>query len=119
MSNEPAGNLARTILGLGEERMGELINQLLANERFVNAMQSAVSSSLSAKKSVDQNLTRLFGIVNVPTLEDVDELREKLNELEDLLGDIHDRIRRLDERIEASKAEAPPPKKATRKKKGA
>lgn len=118
MANEQAGNLARTILGLGEERMGELINQLLANERFVNAMQSAVTSSLTAKKSVDKNVTRLLGLVNVPTLEDVDDLRDKLNELEDLLADVADRIRRLDERLEAPKAEAPP-KKATRKKKGA
>lgn len=117
MDNPQADNgLARTILSLGEERMGELLNQLLANERFVQAMQTAVASSLNAKRSVDKGLTRVLTLVNVPTLEDVDELRDKLHELEDLLAEIHDRVRRLDERLADREASAEPSEKAPAKK---
>lgn len=112
MADDQAGGLAKSILELGEERLHDLVGVLLANERFVTAMQGAVTTSLSAKRSVDKNVTRLLALANVPTLQDLDEVREKLNELEDLLGDIHDRIRRLDQR-----PAEPAPTQTKRKKK--
>ena len=54
----------KTILGLGEEKMGEVVNQLLANEAFVSAVQKAITGSIGAKRSVDnfQFGTRGIGI---------------------------------------------------------
>lgn len=102
MSAEDNG-LVKSLLNLGEERMGEVVAQLLANERFVTAMQGAVTQGLQAKRTVDKNVSRLLDIANVPTLEDVYQLREKLGELEDMLGDVLDRVQQLDERIDGER----------------
>ena len=93
----------KTILGLGEEKMGEVVNQLLANEAFVTAVQKAITGGLSAKRAVDKNVARVLGIVNVPTLDDVEQVREKLRELEDALQEIGERVRAVDEKLSAKK----------------
>lgn len=85
----------RTILGLGEERMGEVVNQLLANEVFVQAMQRAISGSIGAKRNLDKGVSTLLSLVNVPTLDDVDRVKEKLDELEETIGEIATRVERL------------------------
>lgn len=97
---EQDNGLVKSLLGLGEERMGEVVSQLLANERFVAAMQGAISQGLEAKRSVDKNVARLLDLANVPTLDDVYQLREKLQELEDLLADVLDRVQAIDARVE-------------------
>lgn len=128
MSAEDNG-LVKSLLNLGEERMGEVVAQLLANESFVTAMQGAITGGLQAKRTVDKNVSRLLDIANVPTLEDVYQLREKLGELEDMLGDVLDRVQHLDERVEAKlsdddtskkspAAKTSSKKKATKKKSG-
>lgn len=117
---EQDNGLVKSLLGLGEERMGEVVSQLLANERFVAAMQGAISQGLEAKRTVDKNVARLLDIANVPTLEDVYQLREKLQELEDLLADVLDRVQAIDARVEGKgegDEEAAPAKKSGSKKK--
>lgn len=92
----------RTILGLGEERMGEVVNQLLANEVFVQAMQRAISGSIGAKRNLDKGVSTLLSLVNVPTLDDVDKVKEKLDELEETIGEIAERVERLSRRADKS-----------------
>ena len=92
----------RTILGLGEEKMGEVVNQLLANEVFVQAMQRAISGSIGAKRNLDKGVSTLLSLVNVPTLDDVDKVKEKLDELEEAIGEIGERVGRLSRRAEKS-----------------
>lgn len=109
MTEQQETGLARAILGLGEERLGELLSQLMANELFVHAMQNAVTSSLSAKRTVDKNLMRALSMINVPTLEDVEELREKLNALDDVMVEVYQRVQHIhavtDERLGAQSGE--------------
>ena len=69
---EPS-NLVSSIVSLGEEKLGELVNLLLANERFVGAVQNTISSGLNAKNAVDKNVERVMSWVNIPTLEDLDQ----------------------------------------------
>ena len=114
-------NIAKSILGLGEERMGELLNTLMGNESFVQAMQGAISSSLAAKRVVDKNLERVFNFWNIPTLEDLDQVKDKIEELEDIMKQVQDRLLDLDERLEEKaraerKAKKASPKKAPSKK---
>ena len=127
-SSEPAHfGAIQTILSLGEERLGEVVNQLLSNERFVSAVQSAISGSLNAKRTVDKSITRFFGLINVPTLENVDQVRQKMAEVEEALTEIHERVKLIDEKItkrgaDGSKSDAPKsdaagsPKKKAKKK---
>ena len=90
----------KTILGLGEERMGEVVNQLLANEAFVGAVQRAITGSLGAKRSVDKGVSALLGMINIPTLDDLDKIRDKMNEVEQSLAEITDRLQGLNEKLE-------------------
>ncbi|MCP4504067.1 MAG: hypothetical protein GY822_29430 [Deltaproteobacteria bacterium] len=93
-------SIIKNILGLGEERMGEVVGQLMSNEGFVNAMQGALSSSLAAKRSVDKNMERVFTFWNVPTTGDLEQVQDKVNELDDIMKTIQDRLLSLDERLE-------------------
>ncbi len=93
--------------------MGEVVNQLLGNEGFVSAMQGAITQGLAAKKSVDTTVARMLGVVNVPTLEDVDQVQAKVEDLEDALHAIHDRLRRLDDKLAEREAKAKKPAKKT------
>lgn len=114
--SETESGVVKGILGLGEERFNDAVAQLLANERFVNAMQGAITGGLEAKRSVDKNIDRIYSVANVPTLEDVEQVRDKLLELEDLLADVRDRIVHVDGMIADRLADARPAEKAATKK---
>lgn len=79
-------------LALGEERMGRLVTQLLSNERVMHGVQSVVSSALHAKSTLDRGVRSAMQAVNLPSTDDVDELRRKLAELESVVDGIASRV---------------------------
>src|SRR5512146_199448 len=79
-------------LAAGEERMGKLVTQLLSNERVMHGVQTVVASALNAKSTLDRSVKTAMQAVNLPTTEDVEELRRKLSELEILLDDLAARV---------------------------
>jgi hypothetical protein len=79
-------------LSVGEERMGRLVTQLLSNERVMHGLQAVVSSALNAKSTFDRGVKTAMQAVNLPTAEDVDDLRRKLAELEALLDGLAARV---------------------------
>ena len=79
-------------LAAGEERMGKLVTQLLSNERVMHGVQTVVASALNAKSTFDRGVKTAMQAVNLPTTEDVEELRRKLAELEVLLDGLAARI---------------------------
>lgn len=79
-------------LAAGEERMGKLVTQLLSNERVMHGVQTVVASALNAKSSLDRGVKTAMQAVNLPTTEDVEELRRKLSELEVLLDGLAQRV---------------------------
>ena len=97
--SEKHDSAVKTILELGEEKMGEVVNQLLANESFVGAVQKAITTSLGAKRSVDKGVSALLGMINVPTLEDVDKIRDRMNEVEQSLAEIGERLEKLNGKL--------------------
>ena len=94
----------RTILGLSEEKMGEVVTQLLANEAFVGVVQQAISRSLEAKRGMDKGVATMLGLVNVPTLDDVEKIRGRLNEVEESMAEIAERIEGLTDKMSESRA---------------
>jgi uncharacterized membrane protein len=75
---------------------------------------------------VDKNVMRALSMINVPTLDDVEELREKLNALDDVMAEVYQRVQELhavaDSRAAETtpeQAEPPATKKQRRKKKSA
>jgi hypothetical protein len=78
----------------GEERMGRLVTQLLSNERVMHGVQTVVSSALNAKSTFDRGVKTAMGAVNLPSTEDVDELRRKLSELESVVDGLTEKLER-------------------------
>src|SRR5512140_2427690 len=84
--------MVRKALEAGEGRMGKLVTQLLSNERVMQRVQTVVASALSAKSTFDRGVKTAMQAVNLPTTEDVEELRRKLAELEVLLDGLAARV---------------------------
>ncbi len=84
--------VVKRALTVGEERMGKLVTQLLSNERVMHGVQTVVASALNAKSTFDRGVKTAMQAVNLPTTEDVEELRRKLSELEVLLDGLAARV---------------------------
>ena len=81
-------SIART----GEERIGKLVQQLMSNEKFVTGVQTIVGRALSAKGSVDKSIRTALSAMNLPSTGDLETVREKIEELEKVLGQVEDKI---------------------------
>jgi hypothetical protein len=84
--------VVKRALTAGEERMGKLVTQLLSNERVMHGVQTVVASALNAKSTLDRGVKTAMQAVNLPTTQDVEELRKKLAELETLLDGLAARV---------------------------
>jgi hypothetical protein len=84
--------MVKRALSTGEERMGKLVTQLLSSERVMHGVQAVVASALNAKSTFDRGVKTAMQAVNLPTTEDVEELRRKLSELEVLLDGLAARV---------------------------
>ncbi len=94
-------NAVKTILSLGEEAMADVVKQLLAHDGFVTAMQKAVVGGISAKRNLDKGLTGVLGLVNIPTVDDVDKVRARLTEVEELVGELTTRLEKINDKLDA------------------
>ncbi len=84
--------MLKRALAAGEERMGKVVTQLLSSERVMHGVQTVVASALNAKSALDRGVRTAMQAVNLPTTEDVEELRRKLAELEVLLDGLASRV---------------------------
>lgn len=66
----------------GEERVGKLVQQLMANEKFVAGVQAMIGRALAAKGTLDKSLRTALSAMSVPSASDVDALRERVDALE-------------------------------------
>lgn len=89
LKNNP---VMKKLVETGEERVGKIAQQLLSNEKFVTAIQSIVSKSLSAKGTVDKSLRSALSAMNLPSSADVEGLRSKIEELEGMLASIEEKV---------------------------
>ncbi len=79
-------------LAAGEERVGRLVTQLLSSERVMHGVQTVVASALNAKSTFDRGVKTAMQAVNLPTTDDVAELKRKLSELEGLIDGLAARV---------------------------
>ena len=92
LKNNP---VMKKLVATGEERVGKLAQQLLSNERFVAAVQTIVSRTLSAKGTLDKSLRTALGAMNLPSTGDLEILREKVDDLERLLSNVEAKVDQL------------------------
>ena len=97
LKNNP---MYKKLVATGEERIGKIAQQLLSNEKFVTAIQSLISKTLQAKGTVDKSIRSALGAMNLPSTADLETLREKLDDLERLLGQVEGKV---DDLVEAKK----------------
>lgn len=76
----------------GEERVGKLAQQLLSNERFIAAIQTLISSSLAAKGTLDKSLRAALAAMNLPSTGDLESLRKKVEDVEQLLASVETKV---------------------------
>src|SRR5512141_1124434 len=84
--------VVKRALTVGEERVGKVVTQLLSNERVMHRVQTVVASALNAKSTFDRGVKTAMQAVNLPTTDDVAELRRKLSELEGLIDGLAARV---------------------------
>ena len=82
----------KKLVETGEERVGKLAQQLLSNEKFVATVQTLVSRSLAAKGTLDKSLRSALSAMNLPSTADLELLRTKVDDLEQLLGKVEGKV---------------------------
>lgn len=97
LKNNP---MYKKLVATGEERIGKVAQQLLSNEKFVTAIQSLISKTLQAKGTLDKSIRSALGAMNLPSTADLEILREKIDDLETLLGKVEGKV---DELVESKK----------------
>src|SRR5687768_3286616 len=85
----------KKLVETGEERFGKLTQQLLSNEKFIAAVQTLVSRSLSAKGTLDKSLRSALSAMNLPSSADMEGLRNKVEDLEQLLTSVESKLETL------------------------
>ncbi len=82
----------RRAMAAGEERVGKVVTQLLASERVMHGVQTVVASALNAKSTFDRGVKTAMQAVNLPTTDDVADLKKRLAELESMIDGLAARI---------------------------
>lgn len=95
LKNNP---VMKKLVATGEERIGKLVQQLMSNEKFVAGIQTIVSRALSAKGSLDKSIRTALSAMNLPSTADLETLREKIDDLEKLLGSLEGKVDKLAEK---------------------
>lgn len=89
LKNNP---VMKKLVETGEERIGKIAQQLLSNEKFVATVQTLVSRSLAAKGTLDSALRTALSAMNLPSTADVEQLRNKVDDLEKLLSSVESKL---------------------------
>ncbi len=85
----------KKIVATGEEQVGKIAQQLMSNEKFVAAVQKLISSTLSAKGTVDKSIRTALSAMNLPSTADLELIRGKVEELESLLSQVEGKVDEL------------------------
>ncbi|ADO74244.1 hypothetical protein [Stigmatella aurantiaca] len=89
LKNNP---VMKKLVETGEERIGKIAQQLLSNDKFVAAVQTLVSRSLAAKGTLDAALRTALSAMNLPSTEDLTQLRSRVEDLEKLLTSVEGKL---------------------------
>jgi hypothetical protein len=89
----------RTILSwiveMGEQRLMQFAEELLANPGMAEAFSSALQRAARTKGQVDRNMQVLLGLLNVPSKADYNRLLSKIESLQGSLVNLNIKLDRL------------------------
>ncbi len=85
--------MLKKALQAGEEKVGQVMGKLLASEGLTTGLQSLVSSALQARDTFEKGVSQALHAANLPSKDDVAALKRRLEELEEMIDGLADRIR--------------------------
>jgi len=89
-----------------DKAVNDLINELLSNPKFAQALGNAIQKAVAVKSSVDKNLKIFFNALNLPTRDDYKKLLSRVDKLNKSIADLETRIDELLARTEKLAAKA-------------
>jgi hypothetical protein len=81
-------------IAAGEERMGKVVGRLLADGRVAGGLQDLFTSASRARETFDRGVRQALHAANLPSSEDVDALKRRLDDLEAMIDGLAQRVRR-------------------------
>ena len=95
MSHEPEPGLVDRLSRQGEEALGRIAEDLIANP----VVSGAVTRALEAREKAVQAQEAAMGALNIPSAADVERLTRRLRSVSQRLEGIEDALDRLEERV--------------------
>lgn len=108
--------MVKRFVEVGEAQVSRMANQLLSNERFIQAIQQIVSGMLGARGTLDKSLRSALATMNLPSTRDFEEIRRRLDDLDRTMTELDSKLDRLETRLGGTEPAAPPKKRTPRKK---
>ncbi len=84
--------LLRKALRTGEEQVGKVVGKLLSNEGVATGVQTLISGAVQARATIERGVSQALHAANLPSRDDVDALRRKLDELEAMLDGLAEKV---------------------------
>jgi hypothetical protein len=88
-------HILRRLYGLGEDALGRLAAELLANPRVAEAFATALRKAMETKGRVDRNVQTVLALLNLPSRADVHRLLGKLEAVQGSLVNLNLKVDRL------------------------
>lgn len=83
------------LLELGEQKLGHVAEELVANPRIMDALGNAFRKAAKTKGQVDRNMQLLLNLLNVPSKADYELLLGKLDTLQGSLTNLNIKVDRI------------------------
>ena len=83
------------IVEMGETRLLQFAEELLANPKMAEAFSSALQSAAKTKGQVDKNMQMVLGLLNLPSKADYNRLLSKIESLQGSLVNLNIKLDRL------------------------
>jgi hypothetical protein len=92
--------VVKKIVGKGEEMIGKAANQLMANEKFMMAVQQVIARAMETKVVVDKNVQHALSSLNIPSTADMKKFMDRLGEVEELLDGVSEKLSAIDKKLD-------------------
>ena len=100
------------IVEMGETRLLQFAEELLANPKMAEAFSAAIQRAAQTKGQVDRNMQMLLGLLNMPSKADYNRLLSKIEALQGSLVNLNIKVDRLLAERDRPKRRRPPKSEA-------
>ena len=95
MARRDAENIISKLRQVGEEGLGSVMGELLANERMRKGLGRAGERLMANKHVFDRNVETVLDFVNIPSKRDIRELKSRVDTLSSQLLNLSMKIDRI------------------------